>query len=111
MKKSNNLEELELKLIKNADFFLEIPDGVLRVGFAAETEDLIANAKLKIRDKNLALIAANDVTEPGSGFNTDTNQVTLIDYTGNVEELPLMTKYEVGQNILDRVASLLEKNG
>lgn len=111
VKKSNDLEELELKLIKNADFFLEIPDGVLRVGFAAETEDLIANAKLKIRDKGLALIAANDVTEPGSGFNTDTNQVTLIDYTGNVEELPLMTKYEVGQNILDRVASLLEKNG
>ena len=110
MKKSNDRKELELKLIKNDDFFLEIPDGVLRVGFAAETEDLVDNAKLKVKEKGLSLIAANDITEPGSGFNVDTNQVTLIDSAGNVEELPLMTKYEVGQTILDRVASLLKKN-
>ncbi len=83
------------------------PGGFVRVGFAAESENLVANAKTKVTAKSLDLIAANDITSEGSGFGADTNRVTLIDRELNVEELPLLTKYEVGNRILDRVARLL----
>ena len=53
------------------------------------------------------MIVANDISAEDSGFNVDTNRVTLLDVKGNVEELPLLSKYEVGHRILDRVASLL----
>ena len=79
----------------------------MRVGFAAESENLTANAAAKVRAKGLDLIAANDITREGSGFGADTNRVTLIDRELNVDELPLLTKYEVGNRILDRVALLL----
>ena len=59
-----------------------MPTGVLRVGFAAETESLVSNAQVKLQDKRLDLIAANDVTEEGSGFEVETNKVTLIDRSG-----------------------------
>ena len=95
-------------MVKTPDFFSEVPSGVLRVGFAAETENLIENAKAKIDSKNLSLIAANDVTKEGSGFGTDTNQVTLIDKSGRTEELPLLSKYEVGHRLLDRIVGLLK---
>lgn len=98
---------LKLDLVKNADFFLEIPKGVLRIGFAAESENLIENAKEKLTSKSMSMIVANDITAEDSGFNVDTNRVTLLDVKGNVEELPLLSKYEVGHRILDRVASLL----
>jgi phosphopantothenoylcysteine decarboxylase/phosphopantothenate--cysteine ligase len=79
----------------------------VKVGFAAETQDLIENAEKKLDEKGLDLIAANDVTAPGSGFAVDTNQVTLLDRAGGREELPLISKYDVGHRILDRVAALL----
>ena len=82
-------------------------NGQILIGFAAETEALVANAKTKLRKKNLDLIVANDITEPDSGFGVDTNKVTLIDRHLRVEELPLMTKYEVSHRILDRVCALL----
>ena len=81
----------------------------MRVGFAAESENLVANAAAKVKSKSLDLIAANDITSEGSGFGTDTNRVTLIDRDMNVEELPLLTKYEVGNRILDRVAGLFRE--
>ena len=59
----------------------------------------------------MALIVANDVTKEGSGFEVDTNQVTIIGADGVTEELPLLTKYEVGDKLLDRVAALLERRG
>ena len=98
---------LTLDLVKNADFFLEVPKGVLRIGFAAESENLIENAKEKLKSKSMSMIVANDITAEDSGFNVDTNRVTLLDVNGKVEELPLLSKYEVGHRILDRVASLL----
>ena len=98
---------LTLDLVKNPDFFLEVPKDVLRVGFAAETEDLIPNARQKLHAKSMALIVANDVTKEGSGFETDTNQVTLIDANDVTTELPLLSKYDVGDKILDSVVSLL----
>lgn len=101
-------ERKSLELEKTPDFLLEVTGPIVRVGFAAETEDLLTNAQAKLRDKQLDLIAANDVTAPGSGFATDTNQVTLIDADG-VEELPLLPKYDVAHRILDRVVALLHE--
>ncbi len=79
------------------------------VGFAAETEDLIANARKKLLEKNLDFIVVNDVTKPGSGFNTDTNQVKILFPSGEVKDLPIMSKEEVSQVILDDVANLLRR--
>lgn len=81
------------------------------VGFAAETEDVVANARDKLAKKNLDLIAANDVSAPGSGFGADTNRVTLIDRAGAAEALPLLTKRQVADRILDRVVALLAQRG
>ena len=108
IKKHESEDLVSLQMVKTPDFFSEVPSEVLRVGFAAETENLIENAKSKIDSKNLSLIAANDVTREGSGFGTDTNQVTLIDKSGRTEELPLLSKYEVGHRLLDRIVGLLK---
>jgi len=78
------------------------------VGFAAETEDLIANAKKKLQEKNLDLIVVNDVTKPGTGFGSDTNQVKILYPSGQVKDIPLIGKEEVSQLILDDVVRLLE---
>jgi phosphopantothenoylcysteine decarboxylase/phosphopantothenate--cysteine ligase len=76
------------------------------VGFAAESQNLVENAKAKVRSKQLDLIVANDITAEGSGFGSDTNKVTLIDRDLAVEELPLLNKYDVSNRILDRVKGL-----
>jgi phosphopantothenoylcysteine decarboxylase/phosphopantothenate--cysteine ligase len=81
----------------------------LRVGFAAESEDAVANARKKLARKGLDLIVANDITEPESGFGTDTNKVTIIDKKGKAESLPLMSKREVAERILDRVVGALRE--
>ena len=109
IKKEADSDGMTLHLLKNEDFFKEVPNGVLRVGFAAETESLVANAQAKVEEKGLDLIAANDVTEEGSGFEVETNKVTLIDRSGRSDELPLMDKYDVGHRILDRAVELMGK--
>ena len=81
--------------------------GLVSVGFAAESQSLVDHAREKLRAKGLHLIAANDITDPESGFGVDTNRVTLLDRDGLVEELPLMTKYEVAHQLWDRVAGWL----
>jgi len=81
------------------------------VGFAAETENLLQNAQGKLKEKNLDLIVANDVTLPGAGFEVDTNIVKFLDRSGKVEELPLMTKEELAERILDRVVQLRKSSG
>jgi phosphopantothenoylcysteine decarboxylase/phosphopantothenate--cysteine ligase len=78
----------------------------LIVGFAAETENLLANAQRKLAEKNLDLIVANDVSLPGAGFAVDTNIVKVIDRSGKVEGLPLMDKEELANRILDRILLL-----
>ena len=78
------------------------------VGFAAETGDLLAHARKKLKEKRLSLIVANDVTQPGGGFGSDTNRVTLIDAMG-AQELPLLSKAEVAGRILDRVQAVLSQ--
>jgi len=97
---------LELRLEPSPDILKELgakKDGKLLVGFAAETDDLAANAKKKLRGKNLDMIVANDVTQQGSGFDGDTNIATIVDRSGASRALPLMTKDELADQILDHL--------
>ena len=105
--------QLTMRLERTPDILLEVAaqrssTGRPRVvvGFAAETDDLIANARAKLERKRLDLIVANDVTAPDSGFGTDTNRVVLLDDAGS-EALPLLPKDQVADRILDRVRALL----
>ena len=77
--------------------------GAIVVGFALETEDVLENGKAKLKGKDLDLIVVNDATEAGAGFGVDTNRVTLIGRDGKAEELPLLSKHDVADAILDRV--------
>ena len=76
------------------------------VGFAAETNDVVAEAARKCREKGLSFIVANDVTEKGCGFGTDTNRVSFVFPDGTLKRLPLMTKRAVARRILDEVSRL-----
>ena len=100
---------LTLELIRNTDILSEVKENIVKVGFAAESENLIGNATAKLKEKSLDLVVANDITTVDSGFDVDTNKVVLIDYRGNKEELPLMSKSEVAHKILDKVAVLLKR--
>ena len=102
-------ETLMVELVPNPDIAAALGErkraGQTLVGFAAETNDVVANAQGKLRRKSLDLIVANDVTRAGAGFDVDTNIITLID-AGSTRELPLMTKREAADRILDRVLEL-----
>jgi len=105
---------LTLNLVKNPDILAELgaskkDSSFILVGFAAETEKLTSNATEKLRKKNLDLIVANDVTMKDSGFESDTNKVQIIHKDGNVEDLPLMSKDALADQILDRIILLRRK--
>ncbi len=112
LKKLDSSASLELE--RNPDIIGEIGslkgDRVL-VGFAAETRDLIANARKKLKEKHLDLIVANDVSRSDSGFATETNKVVIIDSRGKVDPLPLKSKDEVANIILERVVEILTIKG
>jgi phosphopantothenoylcysteine decarboxylase/phosphopantothenate--cysteine ligase len=99
---------LVLELVENEDFLPELPDNLVKVGFAAESENLVENARKKLEEKRLDFIVANDITAPDSGFDVDTNRVTFIGKDGATEELPLLPKREVAEKILDRMAALFK---
>jgi phosphopantothenoylcysteine decarboxylase / phosphopantothenate---cysteine ligase len=102
-------EPVELRLEPNPDILKELSDkkdGKLLVGFAAETEELTANAEKKLREKNLDMIIANNVAEAGSGFDGDTNIATILDRTGAKRSLPLMSKDELADCIYDHFLAL-----
>ncbi len=107
IKKEKTGAGLALELVRTPDILAEVSGNFVRVGFAAETEDFVENARRKLKEKKLDLIAANDVTAPDSGFGTDTNRVTLIDREGKAEELPLLSKRDVADRILDRVVGMM----
>lgn len=107
IKKTSDKGTLEVELVKNPDIIATLPAGGVRVGFAAETRNLEEYARQKLPAKRLDFIVANDVSAAGSGFGTDTNQVTIYYADGQHEALPLMIKYAVGLAILDRVAARL----
>ena len=98
--------ELNIPLTKTTDILEEAEGNFVKVGFAAESENLVTNARDKVQRKALDLIVANDITDPEAGFGVDTNKVTLIDRDLEAEELPLLTKYDVSLQILDRVRDL-----
>lgn len=102
-------EPMTFTLVENPDVATTLGkakrSGQVFVGFAAETNDVLAHAKDKLTRKNLDMIVANDVTRPGAGFDVDTNIVTLITKDGQ-EALPMMSKAEVAQRILDRALAL-----
>ncbi|HWU41279.1 MAG TPA: bifunctional phosphopantothenoylcysteine decarboxylase/phosphopantothenate--cysteine ligase CoaBC [Candidatus Acidoferrum sp.] len=110
IKKDERVPELTLE--STPDILAEIGKrkaGQILVGFAAETEDLVANARKKLGRKNLDLMVANDVGQPGAGFDGDTNIVKILDAQGSVEELPLQAKRSVADRILDRVVELMKQ--
>ncbi len=97
-------EKLSIELIKTPDILGEIAGDLIKVGFAAESEEVVENATRKLKEKGLDLIVANDITGADSGFSVDTNRVIIIDRDGKVDRLPLMLKSEVAQKILDKLA-------
>ena len=99
-------DDLSISLAKTTDILKSAKGDFVRVGFAAESQNLVENAKAKVGSKQLDLIVANNITAEGSGFGSDTNKVTLIDRDLAVEELPLLSKYDVSNRILDRVKRL-----
>jgi phosphopantothenoylcysteine decarboxylase / phosphopantothenate---cysteine ligase len=106
IKKEDGNNHLTLHLIPNPDILAGLADvNIVKVGFAAETEDLIAHARSKLERKKVDMIVANDVSAPGSGFGTDTNQVVLLTRDG-ASELPLLPKRAVADHILDKILSL-----
>lgn len=103
-------EGMTLQLTPNPDVAAQLGrdkhEGQVLVAFAAETDDLIANARKKLDKKNADMVVANDVTQPGAGFAGDTNRVTLVTRS-DARELPLMSKRDVADAILDRALELM----
>jgi phosphopantothenoylcysteine decarboxylase/phosphopantothenate--cysteine ligase len=105
---------LTLELEKNPDILEELGRNKAKrilIGFAVETERLIKNAQDKLKNKNLDLIVANDVSQEGSGFESETIQVKIIDREGKIENLPLLPKEEVAELILDRLKEMRKGKG
>lgn len=102
------------------DIRLELNPDILRglgarkshqflVGFAAETNDVIAHGKEKLERKNLDMLIANDVSQPGAGFNVSTNIASILYRGGKMEQFPIMSKDELGRIIAERVAEGIKK--
>jgi phosphopantothenoylcysteine decarboxylase/phosphopantothenate--cysteine ligase len=101
---------ISLGLNPTKDILLEVAENKIKsgfprvtVGFAAESEHLLQNAALKIVNKKLDLIVANDISQKGSGFESDSNKVTLIYKDGTQETLPILSKYEVAEKIIQKI--------
>ncbi|MBT5773690.1 MAG: bifunctional phosphopantothenoylcysteine decarboxylase/phosphopantothenate--cysteine ligase CoaBC [Dehalococcoidia bacterium] len=108
--KRGEVGDISIDLVENEDIIAGVSEpNLVKVAFAAETQDLIANAQKKLASKGAKLIVANDVTATDAGFGTDTNRITILDTDGGREDVPLMTKYECAMRILDRVAELLPR--
>ena len=110
MKKTHKTLSLELE--RNPDILYQMGKNKgkkILVGFAAETKNLISQAKLKLDKKNLDLIVVNQVLQKKGGFGSDHNEATLIDYEGRIDALPLMSKEELADKILDKIKELKDK--
>lgn len=108
--KKRGRESLLLQLEPNPDILREVGKKKgkrILIGFSAETENLVKNARLKLKEKNLDFIVANDLTQTGSGFASETNRVKIIGPGEDTEDLPLMSKAKVAEHILERIVKLL----
>lgn len=110
-KRKKSHEPWLIKLVENPDIAAEIGrrkrPGQVLVAFAAESEALLANARKKLQEKGADLVVANDITRAGSGFDVDTNEVTLLFATGEEESLPLMSKRRVAEAVMARIARII----
>ena len=100
-----------LELVRTTDILAELgrdrsPQGPVLVGWAAETHDVLESAKAKLIRKKLDLVVANDITQSGAGFETDTNQVTLVGVDG-VDSLAMMSKADIGVRLMQWLAATL----
>lgn len=116
IKKTPGQETLDVRLVRTPDILAEVAASrgdlgrpAVVIGFAAETQDLLANAAVKLANKKLDIIVANDVTEPGVGFGADDNRVTLLFADGRQEALPIMAKAEVAARVLAATLPLLKE--
>jgi phosphopantothenoylcysteine decarboxylase/phosphopantothenate--cysteine ligase len=111
LKKDEGIPEIVLE--PTHDFLVDLgrdkPSGQVLVGFAAETDDLVAHATEKLHGKHLDLIVGNDISQPDAGFEVDTNRAVILDADGGREALPLLAKSDLAGVILDKVARLLEQ--
>lgn len=111
IKKEAGKKQVSLALTETQDILLALgrkkKRGTLLVGFALETQDELRNAQEKLKKKNLDLIVLNSLKDKGAGFGGDTNVVTIVDKKGKVEKLPLMLKFDVANEILNRLKNLL----
>jgi len=109
-KVKKEVADLSIPLERNPDILAELGQHKghrVLVGFAAETQDLLANAAQKVRHKQLDFIVANDISDPSIGFASDENRVHILDAAGQIEELPTMAKAHIADYILDRVQTVL----
>ncbi len=105
-------EPLVLHLLPTTDILLEVAKNKTRqmvIGFAAESENVVQSAQEKLKKKDLDLIVANDISAPGIGFQSDSNQVTLIDKAGKIDPLPRLSKREIADVLLDRIKGKIKK--
>jgi phosphopantothenoylcysteine decarboxylase/phosphopantothenate--cysteine ligase len=105
---------ITLRLVRNPDILADLAaearaDGLVRVGFAAETTDVERNASKKLAGKRLNLLVANDVSKVGSGFGVATNEVAILHADGRIEQLTLLPKAEVAAALWDRITPLLRE--
>ena len=104
--------DLSLELERTEDVIASVEGPrLVKVGFALETEELESNARAKLAAKGLDLIVANDALQQDAGMGADENRVVIIGRDGEAQQVPTMSKYEVGHRILDRVARLLVERG
>jgi len=108
--KKDGHTSITLELTRTPDILAEVsknrPNDMLVIGFAAETNNVIDNARIKMTSKGLDLVVANDITKDGAGFDTDTNIATILTRSGGLIKLPLMPKREMADRILDSVIRL-----
>ncbi len=104
-------QPVSVTMIQNPDILACIEGPVVRVGFAAESEDLLENARGKLSAKRLDMIVANDITEADSGFGVDTNRAVILTADGEVQRLPLTSKQELAHRVLEFVEGLLTAKG
>ena len=108
--KKDGSSTMMLELTRTPDILAEVsqnrPKDMLVIGFAAETNNVVDNARAKMANKNLDLVVANDITKDGAGFDTDTNIATILTRSGGLIKLPLMPKREMADRVLDSVVRL-----
>jgi len=110
IKKDSKNKNLDLHLTATPDILASLggkKNGTVLVGFALETDNELAHAKEKLKKKNLDMIVLNSLADEGAGFGVDTNIVTIIERNGHIEKLKKMTKFDVANEILNRVKNLL----